>query len=219
MQIEESIFSHEVSLEAWEFLLLNGWDRVGANFFRRRFDNMPNPFLAVQDARLELMPLRYDLSGFEFTRKQRNLFKKNSDLRCVVSPTELTPEKYALFDRWYAYRFKTVADLTNWVSPDNHPFPTYELSVFKGDTLIACSFFDVTRHCQYSTTAFYEPDEAHRSLGTLTLLCEILHGIQQGKRYHFPGHAYHQPSPYDYKKKMQNIEFLNYKSFRWEKME
>ncbi|MBL7814518.1 MAG: hypothetical protein JNL70_05885 [Saprospiraceae bacterium] len=210
-----------MSLIDWEQLLLDGWDRVGENFFRRRFEYI----LTIQNgveiiSPLELMPLRYKLSPqFDFTKSQRINLRRNDDLVKIIRPAHITWEKLELFDQWYINRFNRFADLYVWVSDNGTPFPMHELCLYKHDKLIACSFFDVTPNLQYSTTAFYDPNEMNRSLGTYTLLCEILNGIKKDKKYHYPGHAYIQKSKYDYKKNINHKERFDWDKQIWVPLE
>ena len=111
--------------------------------------------------------------------------------------------------------FGRYASLYTWVSDNAKPFPMYEVCLYDYDKLVACSFFDVTPNLQYSTTAFYDPAEMKRSLGTFTLLCEILHGLSNHKKYHYPGHAYYQNSMYEYKKRMNHAEYFDWERKLW----
>lgn len=201
----------------WEKLLLIGWDRVGESFFRRRFDYYSVPFVGEDVLiSMQLMPLRYKLfSGFTFSKSQRMNLQRNSDLVQVFRPAIITDEKLALFDAWYAQRFNRVSSIYTWVSDEQKPFPMYELCLYKYDRLVGCSFFDITPNLQYSTTAFYDPSEMKRSLGTFTLLCEIKHGLSNKKKYHYPGHAYNQSSMYDYKKRMNHAEHFDWDLKKW----
>ncbi len=215
--INEKLYRDHLSLTDWEKLLLNGWDRVGENFFRRRFDYYTVPYVFDEEVMtMQLMPIRYRLSNdFIFKKSQRMVMRHNSDLVKVIRPAVITDEKIALFDAWYAHRFNRFASIYSWVSDQHKPFPMYELCIYKLDALVACSFFDITPHSQYSTAAFYDPTEMKRSLGTFTLLCEIQHGLMNHKKYHYPGHAYAQSSMYDYKKKMNNVEHYDWDRKEW----
>jgi leucyl-tRNA---protein transferase len=216
-EINEYMEREELSLKEWELLLLSGWDRVGHTFYRRMNDYahifLEDEFRIIT---LELMPLRYRLFGeHQFSKSQRKNKRKNSDLRRVYGPATIDETKLELFNRWYSYRFGKEGSLFSWVSGTDLPFPTHELCVYKEDKLIACSFFDVTPHLQYSTTGFFDPDEAHRSLGTYTLISEIEYGMACGKSYHYPGHAYLMNSMYDYKKNMPNPEHFDWATQTW----
>ncbi|NJN35623.1 MAG: hypothetical protein HC817_16530 [Saprospiraceae bacterium] len=89
------------------------------------------------------------------------------------------------------------------------------MSIFKDDRLVAVSYFDVTYLAQYSTLAFYEPTESRRSLGILTMMLEILHGLKNKKNFHYPGHAYYEQSIYEYKKQFHNTEYYNWEVEDW----
>jgi leucyl-tRNA---protein transferase len=215
--INEYFEREEMSLTDWDTLLESGWDRIGGYFFRRRFDNFSLPFLGEHiQVTTQLMPLRYRLFGpFEFSKSQRIIQRKNSDLRRVFRPAFIDEEKLKLFDRWYEVRFKREAAIFTWVSGIDKPFPTYEVSMYHLDKLIACSFFDITPKAQYSTLAMYDPNEMKRSLGTYTLISEIEHARQYGKYHHYPGHAYYETSMYEYKKKLPNTEGFDWDAQRW----
>ncbi|NJN35624.1 MAG: hypothetical protein HC817_16535 [Saprospiraceae bacterium] len=101
----------QMSLMDWELLLEVGWDRVSTHFFHRRFDH----FQLSEDmfGVIQLMPLRYKLNDdFRWSKSQRNIFKRNSDLTYLYRPAVIDDEKRALFDRWYEKRFR-VALLSN----------------------------------------------------------------------------------------------------------
>ena len=214
LDINENLERDEMSLSDWESLLTSGWDRVGHYFFHRRFDIFQTLF---EDAVIayELMPLRYNLQGFTFSKSQRIIQKRNADLTRVYRPTVIDEEKMKLFDEWYFGRFYMEGSIFTWVSGYQTPFPTYEVSVYKRDKLIACSFFDVTPSVQYSTLAMYDPNERHRSLGTYTMISEVEHALNNHKTHHYPGHAYAQKSLYDYKKRFNNLECFDWINSNW----
>lgn len=215
--INEYFDRDEMPLPDWDKLLEAGWDRINGHFFHRRFDQYMLPFLGSDiKVTTQLMPLRYRLWGaFEFSKSQRIVQRKNQDLRLVFRPTQIDDEKLSLFDRWYAVRFKRQASISIWFSELNKPFPTYEVSMYHLDKLVACSFFDVTPKAQYSTLAMYEPEEMKRSLGTFTLMSEIEYARRFAKMYHYPGHAYYETSMYEYKKKFPNTEGYDWDTQRW----
>lgn len=204
----------EMPLTDWEFLLSSGWDRIGTHFFHKRYDT----FNIFDDwaSQTQLMPLRYRLdSDFKFSKSQRLIQKHNADLRCVYRPSNISDEKLILFDQWYLERFKRYSTIFTWISGSDLPFPTHEVCLYKHDKLVGCSFFDITPNFQYSTLAFYDPNELKRSLGTYTLMCEIAHGLKHKKQYHYPGHAYYDNPMYEYKKKFPNPECYDWDLQDW----
>jgi leucyl-tRNA---protein transferase len=215
--INEHFEREEMTLTDWDTLLAAGWDRVGGCFFRRRYDHFSVPFLG-QDVQVttQLMPLRYRLwSYFEWSKSQRIVQRRNKDLRIVVRPALIDDEKLNMFDTWYLARFKRESTIFTWVSGVAKPFPTFEVSMYKFDKLVACSFFDATPKAQYSTLAMYDPNEMKRSLGTFTLMSEIENAKRYLKPHHYPGHAYYENSMYEYKKKLPNAEGFDWEGQRW----
>lgn len=208
----------EMPLSDWEILLAAGWDRIGTHFFHKRYEQ----FSILEDwsSFTQLMPMRYRLDKhFQFTKSQRLILKRNHDLTCVIRPTVLTDDKFRLFDEWYLARFNRFSSIFTWVSGTDLPFPTHEICLYLHDKLVACSFFDITPNFQYSTLAFYDPNELKRSLGTFTLMCEIQNGLKNRKKYHYPGHAYYDNPMYQYKKRFNNVECFDWDTQDWKNLE
>ena len=217
LNINEYFEQTEMSLSDWDFLLDSGWDRVGDYFFRRQYDRYELMFLnEVFSMPMQLMPLRYRLSaGYAFPKSHRIIQKRNADLHRIYRPAFIDQEKVDLFNAWYSSRFQTENSIFTWVSGNQLPFPSYEVSIYKLDKLIACSFFDVVPTAQYSTLAMFDPEEAKRSLGTYSLISEIEFGLRRRKKYHYPGHAYYESSMYDYKKRFVNAEAFDWHNQDW----
>ena len=72
--------------------------------------------------------------------------------------------------------------------------------------LVAVSFLDLGAESASSVYAAFDPEHSARSLGIFTLLREIDHARELGKRFHYLGYAYTVPSVYDYKKSFQGVE-------------
>ena len=211
----ERLITDQLSLKEWDNLLEQGWDRVGTGFFRRRFDYYTN---GLETFQTELMPLRYRLAGFQFSKSQRIVQRRNADLRRIYRPTLIDDEKYELFNDYYFARFGAINTIHTWVSGNETPFPTYEVSVYKLDKLIACSFFDPTPRANYSTLGIHDPNEKRRSLGIFTMISEIEFGLRQRKKFHYPGHAYHSATMYAYKKRFPNAECFDWDTEEWKNL-
>jgi leucyl-tRNA---protein transferase len=209
-EFNDLIETPEMSAKKWQKLLHTGWDRVGLEFFRVRF-SYPNGAFGPA---YERMPLRYRLADFEFSKSQRKIWRQNADLRIVHAPARITPEKVALFKKWYLDRFQRDSELDTWIT-EFPPVPMREIRVYKGKTLVACSFFDNTPQAQYSVLGFFDPAERQRSLGTFTLLAEIQRAIDLKKDYHYPGHAYMQAFMYEYKKNFKTAEHFDWQTETW----
>jgi leucyl-tRNA---protein transferase len=210
-QFHDIIETDNMAALRWQGLLAQGWDRVGTEFFRVRFMNPGGLFFLPM---YERMPLRYALANFEFSKSQRKIARINADLRVVYAPARITPEKEDLFNRWSWNRFNQQQTIKTWIGTEN-PVPMREVRVYKGKKLIACSFFDNTTQAQYSTIGFFDPEESHRSLGTFTMMLEIMHGIAKNKVFHYPGHAFMQEYMYEYKKRFSNAQCFDWQTETW----
>jgi arginyl-tRNA--protein-N-Asp/Glu arginylyltransferase len=205
-----------IAVQTWESLLEEGHDRLGTLMRRSQF--------AYDDAigYAQRMPLRYNLKPdhgqFQFSKSQRKLLRDNAGLTYRFAVAVDSDEKLALFERWYLARFGQPESLSIWFKQDA-PIRSYDLLVYKNDKLIACSNFDITENAQYSSIAFYDPDESRLNLGTWTMLKEIQLGLQNNKSIHYPGYAYMELSKFEYKKNFPNVEFFDWYSRSWKRLD
>jgi arginine-tRNA-protein transferase len=96
-------------------------------------------------------------------------------------------------------------------SPAATPCECVSVEVRAEGRLIAVSYLDVGETSVSSVYAMFEPDEAWRSPGTLTLLTEIEWAANQGKRWIYPGYATVQSSHYDYKKSFRPLTYFDWR--------
>lgn len=209
--IHDVFYPDRLTLQRWDALLAKGWRHNGMMTFRVNID--------IDDAgnRCSVIPLRYRLKNFDFSKSQRAILKRNQDLTHIIRPTIIDDEKHDLFFR-HVVKFKTnhpdsIFDFVS-VNPQK-PFKTWELCVYKGEKLIACSFMDVTPQSVSSTYAMYDLAESKRSLGIYTMILELQNAITKKKKFYYPGYAYEQPSFYDYKKKFKNVEYYDWIGDVW----
>jgi leucyl-tRNA---protein transferase len=203
-----------LSPQEYEDLLAQGWWHMEAALWRIMYDFEWSDW----GNRRLVKHLRYNLQNFRFSKSQRKLFSLNSDLQYVIQPLEyITDEKHILFVK-HSQRFSkraphSILEMTpRWTAAPNM---SWECLIFKGNELIACSFFDMTINATASIYGMFDPDEAHRSLGILTMCLELQHAILNGHRYYYPGYAFDTPSHFDYKKQFHNTEYFNWETSRW----
>lgn len=203
---DEHFVSWQQTPGQMDALWADGWRHFGPIFYRYQQALTPAGMRNV-------LPLRLDVNRFTLTKSQRRVLRKNSDMELRVRPAELNAERQHLFDRHKA-RFKDNVpnSLEDFLGPAPQAGPclTLELGAYLGGRLVAASFLDVGETSVSSVYAFFDPGESPRSLGTATLIWEILLARQTGKRWHYPGYAYHEPSGYDYKKRFRPMQ-----SFDW----
>ncbi|HLM02756.1 MAG TPA: hypothetical protein VK400_17015 [Pyrinomonadaceae bacterium] len=210
--INEEFYTFRAAPEQMDALWGEGWRHFGAHFFRY------NPGFYENEIR-RVIPLRVRLADFKFSKSQRRVFNKNTDLQVVIRPVEINAEKENLFER-HKRRFKSgvpdsIYDFLSEVEPAVIPCPALEVSVFEPERrrrLLAASFFDVGKDSISSVYAMFEPSEERRSLGILTMLLEIRYALECGKKFYYSGYAYEGNSYYDYKKRFSALEGYDWQS-------
>jgi leucyl-tRNA---protein transferase len=208
--INEAFFADSVTRSASDLLLAEGWRHFGTYYFRY------NLGLHNEEIR-RVVPLRVDLTQFRLSKSQRRIINKNSDLRTVVRPIEITHETNQLFER-HKRRFSFGVPESIYVflssQPADVPCDASELAVYDSDRLVAISYFDEGDATTSGVYACFDPEMPDRGLGIYTMLQEIDYSIKTGRRYYYPGFAYEGPSFYDYKKNFYGLEAYDWRG-RW----
>jgi arginine-tRNA-protein transferase len=186
-----------------------GWRHFGREFFRYSLT------VSDQGTLLVIQPLRMELAAFSTSKSQRRVWRRNADLEIRIVPAAVDDEREEMFFR-HCERFTTnIPDsLHTFIpeeTPDRTPCECVSVEVRAGGRLIAVSYLDVGETAVSSVYAMFEPDEAGRSLGTLTLLAEIEWAAARGKRWIYPGYATVQPSHYDYKKSFRPLTYFDWR--------
>jgi leucyl-tRNA---protein transferase len=196
-----------VSPSELDTLLSQGWRHSGTTFFRHSYDHINDTDLC------HVLPLRVKLDGFDFTPSQKRILRKNLDLVVKIRPIEITLDTLDLFDTHKEkFTFRQPDSIFNFISqePSEKPCNGMELCLYKGDKLLACSYFDEGENSCSGVYAFYDLNEGERSLGILTMMLELLNAKKTGKAFYYPGYAYDVPSFYDYKKRFANTQFYDW---------
>ena len=200
---ENSVLAY-ITLEDLDLRLAKAWRRFGHHFFRYNTGFIPD-----SNAYSLVVPLRIRLADFEFSKSQRKILQKNADFVVKKGLIELNQAKYDLF---YLHRKRFLDNvpesLHNFIAvePDTSPIPTYEVSVYDKEKLIATSFVDVSTNALSSIYAMFDTFYSSYSLGNYTLLEEIIWAKELNKKYLYLGYAYQEPSFYDYKKRFSALE-------------
>ena len=209
--INEEFHAESVTRTQMDKLLANGWRHFGTHFFRYSLG-----FYEFDIRRV--IPLRIRLANFSSSKSQRRVLRKNADLRTEVRPVEITTETEELFER-HKLRFKngTPDSIYDFLSQDaaNTPGEAMQISVYKDETLLASSFFDVGDTALSGVYAIFDPGKHRRSLGIFTMLKEIEFAIESGKEFYYQGYCYEGESFYDYKKRFAGTERFNWDG-NWE---
>ena len=209
----DRLFLENIEPEQLDVFLANGWYRMGQTIFTTHFLFFEQRIHSAVWLRLELG------DDFKFKRSLRKILKRNREkFRVEVKPFELTYQKEAIYGR-YAEAFKgnlsgslkrSLLDGT-----DNNVFDTLEINIFDGDRLIAFSFFDEGVNSLTSINGVYDPEYSNYSLGMHTMLEEIQYGLDTGRKFFYPGYFVPGNPRFDYKLRVGDVEFLEFKSKAW----
>ncbi|WP_281613740.1 hypothetical protein [Flammeovirga sp. SubArs3] len=167
-----------------------------------------------------IVPIRVTLENFTFSKTQRKLIRKNKDFNVKIQPLEITDEK----ERMYAEhkgRFQSPnspTTLKNYFleeGNDESPFETWELQILDGNHLAAISFIDIGEESICSILALFDPKYSKQSLGITSMLFEIEYAQMSNKKYYYPGYVLDEDSVFDYKKRLNNLQYFSWNDFTW----
>ncbi len=183
-----------------------GWRHFGVLFFRYRR-------AAHGDKQFSVLPLRIDLGRFTLTRSQKRVLARNRDTRTVIRPAVVDKARKKLFAK-HVLRFheNVPSSLFDFVSPRPASVPcvNLELCVYTNERLLGVTYLDIGQTATSAVYAMFDPAEAKRSLGIFMMLQSIQFSREHGYRYYYPGYAYREASPYDYKKRFLALEYLDW---------
>lgn len=189
-------------------LWAEGWRHFGRDFFRYSLTLSETGGLQI------IQPLRMNPAAFRASKSQRRVLRRNEDTDIRFVPAAVDAEREAMFLRHRERFVSNIPDSLRTFMPEAEPArlpcECVSVEVRSAGRLIAVSYLDVGDTAVSSVYAMFEPDEAWRSPGTLTLLAEIQWAAARGKRWLYPGYATAQPSHYDYKKSFRPLEYFDW---------
>ncbi len=194
--LDEHFVSWAQTPEQMDALWERGWRHFGPIFYRYKE-------AVTADGLRHVLPLRVDVNGFTPTKSQRRVLRKNADVEIRVKQAQLDPERQELFDlHKQRFRDNVPNSLEDFLGPAPQAGPclTVEVGGYLHGDLIAASYLDVGSNSVSSVYAFFNPEFAFRSLGTATMMWEIIVARRSAKKWHYPGYCYVEPSGYDYKR-------------------
>ncbi|HEX9961865.1 MAG TPA: hypothetical protein VGB00_13080 [Pyrinomonadaceae bacterium] len=189
----------------------NAWQSGYCDFHRWNFDVYKGRYRKA-------FPTRYKLRDFVFTKSLRRVLKKNQDLKTVIRPLRITPEKSRLHDIHYFLRHhkpprKSLPEAYKYTV--HYPSKLMELCVFKENKLVACSIFEVGARAMVSNIAFWDLKEASRGLGILTILLEVQYALRHGMNWYYLGFYYKQNPNYQYKTRFGGLQLYDWDNEHW----
>jgi len=182
----EHRIAHEITIDEYAALILQGWRHFGRTLFRPRCRGC--------DA---CRAIRIDVDRFRPDRSQRRAFKGNeSDLRLVIAEPVADAPQLNLYHRYHAH----MAEAKQW--PDrqdedlfeyrdsfvDNPFEVQEWRYYLGETLVGVGYVDPLPIGPSAITFLHDPDHLDRSLGTFNVLALIDQARQLGQPHVYLGY-------------------------------
>lgn len=209
--VEEGFMVERLRAQTYLALMDKGFRRSGQVFYRPR---CPGCRACVQ--------LRVPVEGFEPSRSQRRVWRRNQDLVAEIGAPQLTDEKYELYVRYLAEQHPDSRQ-----SGDREGLREFlytsavdSIEVCYRDAaqrLIAVSLLDTSSRSLSSVYHFFDPREHRRSLGVFSVLYEIEHARRVGIPWYYLGYWVEGSRTMHYKANYTPHEVLV--DGRWERRE
>lgn len=192
--------------------LARGWRPLGQRIYTADFIQLELGEI------FSVVPTRLALATHQWRKSQRKLLRKNDGIfRVEIRRAEITREKLRVNEQYLlANPTKSIEELHIHTEFDGRRiFNTLECAVYKGEELVAFSFFDCGQDSVYSKAGIYHPAYKDYSLGTYTMLLELEWCKKNGMKYYYPGYISPDTPLFDYKAKIGNIDFWSLQSREW----
>ncbi len=123
----------------------------------------------------ECQNLRVPAASFRPSRAQRRALAKNADLTVEVGRPETTAEKHDLYRRYLAGRHDGAMDgsMLEFELLCATSIETLEIRYRSGERLLAVGLADLEPSALSAVYCYFDPAEAHRSLGVFNVLWMI----------------------------------------------
>jgi arginine-tRNA-protein transferase len=213
----EHYYPQSLSQARLDKYLASGWFRSAPMLYRSQL-------LCLEGDVFSTVNIRIDLEEYTFKKSFQKIMRRNEQrFEVRIQPARLDEARDALYQtqkhRFKGFIFDHLPQFF-FANLDESVFDTWEVGVYDGDRLVAVSFFDQGKKSLASILGLYHPDYEKYSLGTYTMLNEILYGIKTNRRYHYPGYVLDKSSIFDYKLRFGNgkMQFYDWKG-RWKPYE
>lgn len=205
---QKSITEHyldEVDISTYTNLLIRGWRRFGKHFFAPKCPWCDQCF-----------SMRIPVEKFELTRSFKRVIKVNENTRLIIRKPTISKEHMALYAKFHDYRTATrgweedtngtVEYFTAFVDGANDY--GYEFAYYADKKLIAVALVDILPMGVSAVYCYYDPDFAHLSLGTYSILKQIEFAKKQQIPHLYLGYWVPENASLSYKARFKPFEIL-----------
>lgn len=194
---ERLAIPHPIAPAELDACLASGWYRMGQTVFT-------TDYLCFAGALYRAIWLRVGLPNFLGGKTFQRLRQRNRDLSAVLRPALPGAEQERL---WSTYRRSVSFEPAENVNAllyrfgvgEEDYFRTHELCLYRGERLVACSYFDTGQHSAEGISAFYDPEFRNRSLGKYLIYLQAQYCRNRGLLWFYPGYFVPGHAHLDYK--------------------
>ena len=183
-----------------------GWYRIGQNISFCEFVAMDQGTFGVVWTRVPLETYRLRKSLRRIRNKVERDFTVRIHRQVHDMQHELLYQRY--LDTTEGSRAPTLSNLAGGFGVNNI-FDTWEISIWRGDELVAFSWFDIGAESVESISGVYDPSVASYSMGFYTMIAEIEFARKRGLKYYYAGYVLCGDPCMDYKLRTGHIEVLD----------
>jgi leucyl-tRNA---protein transferase len=208
--------ARDLVLDPQDPRLLQFYPRALAWGFRRSGDLVYRPHCAGCRA---CVAVRIPVDDFVPSRSQRRCLARNADVAARVLPAERSDEHFALYQRYLSARHPAGG-------MDDHGTAEFDqflvgswsqgrfLELRARGRLLAVAVTDLVEDALSAVYTFYDPDEAARGLGTLSLLEQVEWARRDGRRHLYLGYWIAGHDKMDYKRRFRPLERFDGRGWR-----
>ncbi|ANQ48217.1 hypothetical protein MY04_0835 [Flammeovirga sp. MY04] len=199
---------------------------LAKGYFRHSLNMATYEMMYFDDKMQGVLPLRCRLENNMLSRSQRKKIRQTRNkFDIVIEPLNITEDHKTLFTDYRKNRFdEEEKSLLHYFGVDSDkdisliPYNTWQISFYANGQLAAASFFDVGDKSLSSLMAIYHEDFKDAGLGFISMLFEIEWSLDRNMEFYYPGYTLDMPSCFDYKLRLPNVEFYNWKDewLKWE---
>lgn len=183
-----------------------GWRRFG-NYY----------FYPICKGCNECKSLRINVGAFKPSKSQRKAIKRNQNTRVVIQKPTVSKIHIDLYNKYHSWK----AQKDGWQSKKITPQEYYEnfgdgaydfgkeVLYFVGDRLVGVDLIDIVNDGISAIYFFYDPDFAHLSLGTYSLLKQVEFAKILDKQWIYLGYWVDGCKAFAYKTNFQPQEILD----------
>ncbi len=209
--IVQTHFPQKLSPKRYDQFLASGWFRGSVMLYKMDILCLENDLYSVINIRLNLEKHKLKRSLAKIERRAKAKF------RVEIGPVAINSEKEELYElqkkKFQGFIHQTLRDFL-YSGFRNSVFDTREISVYDGDKLVACSYFDLGEKSLASLLGIYDPEYKNYSLGIYTMIEEVNFAKAHGFKWYYPGYILNEDKGFEYKLRLGDYEFYN-SNKRW----